>query len=140
MSQENVEKLRAFLETWDPKSTLDAWKRDEVDVSLFDPEIAYEDTILPDHATETYHGYEGLVRATERWLGSFESLTIKLNRLVGTGERVVSIQEVWMKALHSGIEFEATFAYVWTFRDGRVVHIKSYSNPAAALEAAGLQE
>lgn len=62
MSQENVERLRAFPEAWDPSATLEAWKQGEADLSLFDPEIAYEDTVLPDHVGETYHGYEGLCK------------------------------------------------------------------------------
>ena len=140
MSEENVERLRAFLEKWDPKGTLDAWNRGEADPSLFDPEIAYEDTILPDHVGETYHGYEGLARATERWLEPFDSLTVVLKRIVGSGDRLVSIHQVAMKAQHTGLDFEANLAYVWTFRDGKVIHLKSYWEPADALEAAGLSE
>lgn len=45
-----------------------------------------------------------------------------------------------MKARHTGIEMESAYAYVWTFRDGRVVHLKSFLEPRAALEAAGLSE
>ena len=141
MSQENVENLRRFLEAWDPKSDLETWKRGEtIDLSLIDPEVAYEDTNLPDHVGETYHGYEGVVRATERWLEPFQSLTTELERIVGTGDRLVSIHRVQMKARHTGIEFEGSLAYVWTFRDGKVIHLKSFIDPHTALEAAGLQE
>jgi ketosteroid isomerase-like protein len=141
MSQENVEKLRGFLEAWDPEADVGAWRRGEtLDLSLIDPEVAYEDTILPDHVGETYHGYEGLARATERWLEPFESLTVSFERIVGTGERLVSIHRVQMKARHTGIEFEGALAYVWTFRDEKVIHLKSYWEPAEALEAAGLRE
>ena len=38
----------------------------------------------------------------------------------------------------SGVEMQADYAYVWTFRDGRIVRIRSYGNTAEALEAAGL--
>ena len=31
-------------------------------------------------------------------------------------------------------------AYFWTFREGKVIHLRSYLNPAEALEAAGLEE
>jgi ketosteroid isomerase-like protein len=140
MSQENVDKLRGFLEAWDPRATLEAWKRGEADVSLLDPEIAYEDTILPDHVGETYHGYEGVARATERWLEPFETLTVELERIVGAEDRLVSIHQVQMKARHTGIELEARIAYIWTFRDGKVTHLKSYWDLAEALEAAGLRE
>src|SRR5947199_8208159 len=110
MSEEDRERLREFLEEWDPKGTLEAFKRGEADLSLIDPEIAYEDTILPDHVGETYHGYEGIARATERWLEPFESVTVELERIVGTEDRLVSIHQVEMKAEHTGLDFEANLA------------------------------
>ena len=146
MSQENVERLRAYLEEWDPKPDLEAGKRgDRVPsatkfLSLVDPEVAFEDQLLPDHVGETYRGYEGIVRATEQWLEPFESLHIELERIVGTGERVVSIHRVQYKARYTGIEAETPLAYVWTFRDRKVIHIHAYRDPAEALEAVGLRE
>jgi ketosteroid isomerase-like protein len=38
------------------------------------------------------------------------------------------------------MEFEESLAYVWTSRDGKVVHLKSYWEPTDALKAAGLSE
>jgi ketosteroid isomerase-like protein len=32
------------------------------------------------------------------------------------------------------------YAYLYTLRDGKAIHIRSYSNPDDALEAAGLRE
>jgi len=141
MSEENVETLRPYLERWDPKADIEALHRGEaVDLSLIDPNVAYEDTILPDHVGETYRGFEGVLRATERWLEPFESLTVELERIVGTGDRLVSIHRVKMKARHSGIALEGPLAYVWTFQDGKVIYIKSYADPGEALAAAGLRE
>src|SRR6478752_5044405 len=98
MSRENVVKLRAFLETWDVRGTLEAWTRGEADVSLIDSEITYEDTILPDHVDETYRGHEGLARATQRWIEPFEELTVQLKEIVGTRDRFVSIHQVRARA------------------------------------------
>ena len=109
-------------------------------MSLFDAEMTYEDTILPDHAGETYRGYDGLARATERWLEPFESVITDLERIVGTGDRLVSVHGVRAKAQHTRMEFEQSIAYVWTFRDGKVLHLKSYWDPVDALAAAGLEE
>jgi ketosteroid isomerase-like protein len=128
---ENAESLRAFWELWASGS---------VDMSLLDPEVEYEDTVLPDHVGETYHGHEGVARATERWLDPFESLAIELVRIVGSGDRLVSVHHVRMKARHTGIEFEGPLAYVYRFRDGKIVHFRSYWEPADALAAAGLSE
>jgi ketosteroid isomerase-like protein len=41
---------------------------------------------------------------------------------------------------HTGIEFDEPLAYVWTFRDGKVVHFRSFRDPKQALEAVGLKE
>jgi len=132
MSQENVDRLRALLQAWNPG--------DEVDISLLDPSVVYEDTILPDHGGETYRGYEGVVRATERWLEAYEKVTLELERVFDAGDRIVSIHRARSRARHTGIESELRFAYVWTFRDGRVIHFRSCRDPQEALEAVGLRE
>src|ERR1043166_7427260 len=118
MSQDNAESLRTYLETWSGE----AFRRGEFDASLLDPNVTYEDTTLPDHVGETYRGHEGVVRATERWLEPFEWLEIELERVVGAGDCLVSIHRVRGKARHTGIELEGPVAYLWTFRDGKVIH------------------
>jgi ketosteroid isomerase-like protein len=132
LCNQNLERLRAFLEEWD----LEAWRRGEADMSLLDPAVTYEDANLPDHVGETYNGHEGVARATERWLEPFESLTVGLERIVVVDNRLVSIHSVKMRALHTHIEFEGPLAYLWTFRDGKVVHFRSFRDPEEALEEA----
>jgi ketosteroid isomerase-like protein len=132
VSQENVKNLRAFWETWNTA--------EPPDMSLLDPDVTYEDTILPDHVGETYRGPEGVARAVARWFEPFEEITISLERIVGEGDCLVSIHRVRGKARHTGIEFESPLAYVYSLRDGRVIHFKSYWDSQEALEAAGLEE
>ena len=112
---------------------MQAWKRGE-DMSLLDPEVAYEDTTLPDHVGETYRGHDGVARATARWIEPYETFSIELERLVGTGDRLVSIHRVRGKARHTGIEAEGPVAYVWTFRGGKVIRFESFRVPDEALE------
>ena len=109
-------------------------------VSHFDPEITYEDTALPDHAGETYRGVDGVIRATERWVEPFEEMTIDLERIVGTGDRLVSIHRWRARARSTGIAFDEPLAIVWTFRRGKVIHFRSFRDPDQALEAAGLSD
>ena len=140
MSRENVEQLRAFMETW----TLEAWRREaarlaEVNMYLLDPHVTYEDMTLPDHAGELYRGHEGVVRATERWIRSYRWLEIELKEIVDSGDRVVSIHRVQAEA-HTGIEGEGSIAFLWTFRDGKVSHFRMYQDPEQALQAAGLPQ
>lgn len=63
-----------------------------------------------------------------------------MDRNVGTGDRLVSIHRAQMTARHSGIEVRTPLAHLWTFRAGKVVRIRSYADPAAALGDAGLSE
>ena len=132
MSQENAERLRAYCQSWE--------KGGVPDFDLLDPEIVFEDDILPDHAGETYRGHEGLARATRTWLQPHEEFTIKLEEIVGSGERLVSTHRFRATARHTGIRAELHYAYVWTFRDGKVIHLRSFREAEQALEAAGLRE
>ena len=130
MSQENVDNLRAFWKRWNT---------DEApDMSLLDPEVTYEDTILPDHVGETYRGPEGVARAVARWFEPFAEITISLERIVGEGDCLVSIHRVRTKAKHTGIVFESPLAYVYTLREGKVIHFKSFWDTQQALKAVGM--
>jgi ketosteroid isomerase-like protein len=121
MSQQNLDNLRAFWETWNPSEA--------PDMSLLDPDATYEDTILPDHVGETYRGREGVARALARWFEPFAEITIGLEQIVGEGDRLVSVHRVRTKARHTGIEFESPLAYLWTFRDGKVTHSSRFGTP-----------
>jgi ketosteroid isomerase-like protein len=137
MSQEeNVERLRAWLETWG----LDALARGEFDSSLVDPECVYEDRVLPDHAGETYRGYDGMAHAARVWLEPFEAFSIELERILPAGEHLVSLHRFRGTFRHTGIEFDVPLAWLYTFRDGIVMRWRAYPSEQEALEAAGLRE
>jgi hypothetical protein len=60
MSRENVEAVRELWALVGDDAT-------ELDLSIVDPGVVYEDDVLPDHAGEAYVGHEGLQRA---WAGT----------------------------------------------------------------------
>jgi len=130
MSQENVERLRAYWQTWGMGA--------EADLSLFDRDVVFEEAVLPDR--DTYRGHEALMRATRKWLAVYESFTFELEQIVGSGDRLVTIHRFRGKGRHSGIEEEGRFAYLWTFRKASVIRFVSYRDPDEALEALGLSE
>jgi ketosteroid isomerase-like protein len=129
MSEENVEKLRAAWE---------AWNRGEFDMSMLDPNVVFEGTVLPDD--ETYRGHEGVLRAWARWTEAWEEFTTEVEQIVDGGERLVLICTVHLQGKHSGAATTLRYADLYTLRDGKVIHIRPYVNPAEALEAAGLSE
>src|SRR4051812_30220094 len=142
MPQDNVETLRAFLATWSRDNwTAEAMERREVfDFDFLDPDIVYEDDNLPDHIGEAYRGYEGVVRAGKRWIEGSESLFIEFERIVGSGDRLVSIHRARTKSSYGRLEFEFPLAYVWTFRDGKVIHFRSVRDIGEAIAGAGSGE
>jgi ketosteroid isomerase-like protein len=142
MSQENVDRLRAFLEPWGREPwTLEAWEQGGLMVmSYLDPNVVYEDENLPDHVGEAYRGHDGIMRAAKRWLEPYEWLLVELEEIIGEGDRLASIHRLRSKARRTGIEFDTPLAYAWTFREGKIVHFQSFGEPQEAIEAAGLRE
>lgn len=137
MSLENVEALRALLEptsgtSWD-EGALSEW---ESSATLFDPNVVYEDATMFD---ETFHGPDGVAEAFRRWNEAFASTRLELLEILGDGDTLVSIHRFQTTAHHTGIEFKGEFAYVWTFRDGKVVHYRS-TDREQALKAVGGEE
>ena len=66
---------------------------------------------------------------------------MRLTALHDAGDRVVVIAAS-ARPLESepGCQLRCRFAQVWTHRDGRAARMDMYSDPAEALEAAGLSE
>jgi ketosteroid isomerase-like protein len=115
-----------------------AWSR--AGAPAYAPEFAYEDDFLSDHAGETYHGLDGLRRAWTGFVEPFEEMSYELDRIVGSGDRIVSIHRVRTKARYTGIVQDFRVAYIWTFRGGRLIHCRGFQDADEALKAAGLEE
>jgi ketosteroid isomerase-like protein len=138
MPVNNAESLRALL---DRRADI-PWSEDsrprEIDLSLYDPDVIFEDTVATSNRVEVYRGHEGMRQAAERWFERFGFPPIGLVEIVGEGDRFVSIHRWRARARYTGVDFDSRLAYVWRFRDGRIVHLKSYSDPEDALRSAGL--
>ena len=110
---------------------------------FFAPDVVIEadpENRSPDMAGQTYRGLEGFRRWSATYTEPFEAMIYDLERIVGSGDRFVSIHRVRARARQTGISFDYQVAYLWSFRDGRVVHVKGFGNPAKALKAVGLEE
>ena len=149
MSQKNVESLRALIERASPDGTdaVQVMNDDAAWAAYADafaplraPDFVYEDMAMPDHAGETYRGLEGYRRAAVTFTEPFEEMIYDLERIVGSGDRVVSIHRVRARARHTGISFDLRAAYVYRFRGGKIVHMQAFMDPDQALKAAGLEE
>jgi ketosteroid isomerase-like protein len=92
-------------------------------------------------AAEVYRGREGFVEFMEAWTEDFEDWSIRLDRLIAAGDdRVVATGHQSATGKGSGVPVEWHFGQIFELEGGRVVRIRVYADPTAALEAAGLRE
>lgn len=135
--ESNVERLRTLLDSmsgvmWNAARVSNWTSR----LEMFDPDVVFEDSAMFD---ETFRGHKGIVEAFRRWIDAFASTRVDLVEIAGEGDKVVSTHRFRATAHHTGVEVKGEYAFVWRFRDGRVVHYQSVTDPASALRAAGLR-
>jgi ketosteroid isomerase-like protein len=131
MSQENVEMVRAahahFARTGQPM-----W-------DTLDPEVVVFDHDIPD-ARNPYHGFQGMAEWLSDFAEGWDSYAMELERVVGTGDRLVSLFRIRATGAGSGIEVERDDAIVWELREGKLVRLDYFNDQGRALDAAGLSE
>jgi ketosteroid isomerase-like protein len=132
MSQENVEIVRSFY---------DSWARNEFPgpVELMDPEIEY---VNPAGAVEpgTRRGREAFRRALEKVFEGWETWDVDPEEFRGVGDQVAVVVRYKARGRGSGVEVKGRESALWTLRDGKVASYAWFHEPADALEAAGLRE
>jgi ketosteroid isomerase-like protein len=134
MSQENVEVVRQIYAEWQRGNM-------KAGVERFDPEIVFE-SFMPD-ATEriVVNGPAKVEAFMREFLRDWRDY-----RLIGDEYRKASPTRVFVRGRQaaigreSGVAVEDTMLSVWTFRDGKVVHLIFDRDRRRALEAAGLEE
>ena len=80
---------------------------------FFAPDVVIEadpENRSPDMAGQTYRGLEGFRRAGATYTEPFEAVIYDFERLVGSGDRLVSIYRMRARARHSGISFDFQLA------------------------------
>ena len=134
----NAERVAALVEPWSGT----VWDADSVATwvsamaMLLDPAVVYEDATMFD---EAFHGVEGVAEAYRRWLDAFDGTRVDLLDVASKADIVVTAHRFRATARHTGIEFGGEFAYVWTFRDDRIVHYRSTPDLTGALRAVELE-
>ena len=143
MSQENVEVWRANIEH--QVAALTRGTSPEATISkmaeIWDPEAELDATDAPAlDLRGVYRGTDSVRRFWEAWFSAWETLQFNYE-LVDAGEHVVMLLDMQMRGRSTGIDIPfGKFAWVSTFRDGLIVHIKLYMSQPEALEAVGLRE
>ena len=143
MSQANVEIWRANLERQlaatsageDPEATIAGM------AEIWDPQVELDATDGPAlDINEVYRGIEACRQFWREWFAAWETQEFDYE-LRDAGDRVVLLLEMTMRGRSTGIEMTfGKFAWVSTFKDGLVVHVKLHMDQAEALRSAGLSE
>jgi ketosteroid isomerase-like protein len=130
VSEENVEIVRRAMA---------AYGHGDIPEDIFDPEIeVWESAELPGELAGK--GYDGLVRANENLLESFEDWSAEPEKLFDLGERILVFVCFRAKGKGSGIETVTPMAWLLTVRDGRVIEWGLFGDRRRALEATGLSD
>jgi ketosteroid isomerase-like protein len=142
MSQENIQRWRAQIEAvWADTSKFDPEATISEMAELWDPEVELDASDAPVlDISGVYHGVEAVGQWWREWFAAWETLTFDYE-LVDAGGHAVLLLDLRMRGRSSGIEVHlGKHAWVTTFRDGLMVHLKLYMDQSEALKAVGLAE
>ncbi len=87
-----------------------------------------------------YFGEGGLGRFFKSYWDAFDSISIEVEELIGSGDAIVAIIRARGRGTGSGAEVDARGPHLWRFRDGRVVGLALYEHLDEALKAAKVAE
>jgi ketosteroid isomerase-like protein len=132
MSQEDVETVRRAT---------DAFNRGDVDAlgALLTPDAE----IVPLRAAmeeTTYQGPQAAAAFLSDSHESWESLHLEESEIRDLGECVLAFGVLRARGRSSGVDVEVRLAWAVRFRDGLITSIRTYTDPAEAIEAAGVSD
>ena len=133
MSQENVKVVRGI---WEADR-----RRDVAAVhAAYAPDVEWEDNTVLWGDWGTARGPDGIQAAWRRWHEAFEDVRFEWGEVADGGDDVVVTYRVYGQGRGSGVGVDQAITLLWTLQAGKVVHVRSYSERADALKAAGIRE
>jgi ketosteroid isomerase-like protein len=131
MSEENVEVVSRHM---------DAYLSGDFEAALraYSPQVEIDVTVRPEG--RVYRGREGVIEAFRVWRGTWENWEGQVEEIVDAGDRVLMVLHESGRGKGSGVEIDQHTFFLYTLRDGLIVHTVVLINRDEALEAAGLSE
>jgi ketosteroid isomerase-like protein len=123
------------------RQVLDAYRPDRLDalLELLHPRIEWATTETWIER-EVWYGHGGVRRGLERFFAEWERFSHDLEEFRDAGDRFAVVTRMRGRARHTGIATEKVTAGVCEVRDGLIIKITGYSDPAAALRAVAAGE
>ena len=132
MSEENVEIALAAVDTWNRGDR-------EAFLALWDEEAEFY-PLRAQLEGESYSGHEGLKRFLAEMTDDFEEVRFEIEETRDAGEQVVGIGRFRARGRASGVDLNVPLGVLTRVLRGKIVYTRFFSEPADALEAAGLSE
>jgi ketosteroid isomerase-like protein len=131
MSQENVEIVRAAFDAWN-RGDFDAWIRAWDEQAEFYPLRAQLEG-------GAYRGHDGLRRFIDEMVEEWDEVRFEVDEIRDAGEQMVGFGRMRARGRASGVDIDVPLGVVGAVRGERIAYARFFSDPAAAVEAAGLR-
>jgi ketosteroid isomerase-like protein len=132
MSRENVELVRAGFDAWN-RGDLEVWRSLWAEEAEFYPLRAQLEG-------RPYSGHDGLERFLAEIRQDWDEPRFRIEETRPAGQQVVAIGRFRARGRASGVDLNVPLGALARVREGKIVYAGFFSEPAAALEAAGLTE
>ena len=122
-------------------AAVDAWNRGDHEawLALWDEEVEFY-PLRAQLEGESYRGHDGLQRFLAEMTEDFEAVRFEIKETRDAGEQSVGIGRFRARGRASGVDINVPLGVVQRVRRGKIIYLRFYSEPAEALEAAGLSE
>jgi ketosteroid isomerase-like protein len=131
LSEENLETVRRLAAAFNAR-----------DIDRFLPELHPEvefHSLRAQLEGRPYVGHEGARKMFADFDEDWDYLRLEVDELRDSEEAVVATGRLLSRGRASRVDLDVPVAFIWRFRDGKVVYGKVFSEEAAALRAAGLE-
>ena len=132
MSEENVEINLSVVDAWN-RGDREAW------MALWDEEAEFY-PLRAQLEGDSYRGHEGMERFLGEMAEDWEDVRFEIDEARDAGEQVVGIGRFRARGRASGVDINVPAGVFTRVRQGKIVYARFFSEPADALEAAGLSE
>jgi ketosteroid isomerase-like protein len=133
MSRENVAVMRRMYEAWNSGDMAGL-------AEVFDPQVEVRPALSAFMASTVYRGHDGIATWYAETHEPWADMRAVPQRFIEAGDRLVVVVGLQARVPGGQVDIDAEIGHVVTIRDGCIVRLDGYDEPAAALEAAGVAE
>jgi ketosteroid isomerase-like protein len=127
MPHENVVLIRRMYEAWNSGDMAAL-------AEVFHPEVEVRPAMSTFMTSTVYRGHDGIAAWFAETNEPWADLQAVPQRFIESGERIVVLVGLQARVPGGRVDIEAEIAHVVTIRDGRIVRLDGYEEPAEALE------